>query len=97
MSRSALRANGLDAVAAGAEDAETAVAEGADPVALCAPGQLGPDEPLISAMGRPWVLDAAGAPDHSDESWESHGLPWCARYSEAYRQRCEELALVEAT
>lgn len=49
-----------------------------------------PDEMLINAMGRGWVLKTAGAPDDSDASWEAYGLPWCQRYNEAYLSRLEE-------
>ena len=81
----------IEAALAGIEDCETAVNEGADPAALTRL-ELGADESLISAMGRTWVLDSAGAPDHSDESWQSHGIPWCSEYRGAFENRARELA-----
>jgi hypothetical protein len=80
----------------GREDAMTAIIEGADPSDLCRSGQLGADEGLIAALGRAWVLEAAGAPDDSDESWETHGLPWCRRYAAAYAELAADEAAARA-
>lgn len=81
-----------DPIAAGREDCETAMREGADPADLARRDQLGADEALINAMGRGWVLRAAGAgDDQSERAWDEVGLPWCAQYSEAYRARAAEM------
>lgn len=85
----------VNAEEAGARDCDSDVSDGVDPAALTeGPGRVGADEALVSAMGRSWVLSAAGAPDDSDASWQSHGLPWCARYSAAYAARAAELVAV---
>jgi len=80
-----------DAAECGREDANAYLAEtdeSPDEIRLLAARmrrvQQLPDEGLINAMGRGWVLDAAGAPDNSDESWSEYGLPWCERYNDAY-------------
>ena len=81
-----------DPVILGVSDCDEEVACGTNPRDLIdAPGRLGADEALISALGRGTVLAFAGAPDESDESWERFGLPWCKRYSTAYAARAREL------
>lgn len=82
----------VDAEQAGREDCETVVSEGTDAAELLKPGQMCPDEALISAMGRAWVIRAAGGEEDSDEAWEALGLPWCERYNAAYVARARELA-----
>lgn len=75
----------------GIADCNEEVACGTDPRDLVeAPGRLGADEALISALGRGTVLAFAGAPDDSDESWERFGLAWCKRYSAAYEARARK-------
>jgi hypothetical protein len=52
-----------------------------------------PDEALINAMGRAWVMKQATgqALDVTDEAWDRLGLPWCATYNEAYLATLERL------
>lgn len=82
----------LNAMATGRADCDTAVSEGADPADLARTDQLGADEALINAMGREWVIAAAGGANDTDEAWARIGVPWCAAYSAAYRARALELA-----
>lgn len=81
-----------DPVECGQSDAETAVADGADPAELAAGGPRA-WETLVNARGRTWVLYAAGAPNHSAESWERYGLLWGASYTAAYTERARALAV----
>ncbi len=61
--------------------------------------QVAPDDALINAMGRMWILERAAkalgeaAPtDDDDELWDRIGLPWCHEYNEAYLATLEALA-----
>lgn len=74
----------------GAEDCLEAIRDGAQASDFLRSGEQGADENLINAMGTGWVLDAAGAPDHSEESWNSYGAPWCKRYAAAFRLRAQQ-------
>lgn len=58
-----------------------------------------PDEALINAMGRRWVLEQATGDvgddridRELDQVWAMYGVPWCRAYNEAYLARLEELA-----
>jgi hypothetical protein len=53
-----------------------------------------PDESLINAMGRRWVVRQAvgDAAKDTDDEWERQGLPWCEAYNAAYLSTLERLA-----
>jgi len=50
-----------------------------------------PDEALINAMGRGWILEQCGV-ENTDENWESVGLAWCKRYNAGYWAAAEIVA-----
>jgi hypothetical protein len=70
------------------EDCESVVSEGTDPADLCSVrNQCDPDEALINAMGQNWITKVAFGDNDAvcnDETWISHGIPWCDTYNKAY-------------
>lgn len=86
-----LRAERLDPIEAAISDCNTLVSEGADPADLARTDQLGADEALINAMGRAWIIRAAGGTEDTDEAWDQIGIPWCAAYSKAHRDHAASL------
>lgn len=75
------------------EDCDMVVSEGADPKAI-AQGVGEPDEALINAMGRRWVVRVATQDteaEDTEEAWEAYGSPWCEAYNAAYRARAAAL------
>ena len=51
---------------------------------LAARGHGEPDEALINAVGRAWILVEQCGVEDTDANWETHGLPWCERYNAGY-------------
>jgi hypothetical protein len=58
-----------------------------NPAELLRPGVYKPEEVLLNAMGRQWVLNAADAPDDTRTSWEECAMPWLKAYTRAYFSR----------
>lgn len=74
----------------GREDCEDRLTDGDVSAAELVACREDADSALISAMGRLWVILAAGGNADTDEQWQALGLPWCKRYSDAYRARAVE-------
>lgn len=81
----------------GVEDCDTYVSEGVSAADMISQRNLmDPDESLINAMGRDWIVKVALADDEAEdddnEAWEKFGLPWCKAYNKAFNARARELA-----
>lgn len=79
----------VSAELAAMNDANELINEGVAPEELLSDAYE-PDETLINALGRRWILGASGAPDDAEEHWATHAVPWLDRYNRSYRTRCHQ-------